>query len=146
MQPEKKIELLISTLNSEMSRFWTRFNIFGAVQVAAAVALIANAEFLKLNVAISRALLTLLLTFSVVGAIAIFRGYDLQRSIVLTLSEIEQDQPEADRLLAMTHRNMRCPLYFSNITCIVFGFLCSLFWLVGWIALEVIGFQISIPK
>ena len=140
---EKTRELAISMINNEMNRFWTRFNIFGAVQVGAVVGIASSAQFLLANKPILRGVFLLVTAFSISGSIAIFRGFDLQKSLVEALFDLEQSFPEQDRIAGIMGRHQMLPWYTSSITCSLFGLLCSLFWIIGWIWLEVSGFQVT---
>ena len=143
---KKNSEIIISTLNNEMNRFWTRFNIFAAVQVGTVIGVISNIEFLCSNLIIFRFVFILFISFSVVGAVAIFRGFDLQKALVKTLIQVEKDLPANFQLFRIMHSHMKFPLYISNIACSIFATLYCLFWIFGWIYCEVIKFSINIPK
>ena len=137
--------LIVSSLNNEMNRFWTRFNIFAGVQVGALLGVVHAAKVLLANLIVFRAVLVLLVAFSLTGAIAIFRGHDLQRALVKTLYQLEDSLPKENRLFEHIVANMRTPLYTCNIACCVFGVVCVLLWVAGWVWLEKMGFPISAP-
>lgn len=143
---EVEKELIVSSLNSEMNRFWTRFNVFAGVQIGGLLGVVHAARMLLANVMVFRVVLLVLVLFSAVGAIAIFRGHDLQRALVKTLAEVESSLAKEKRLFELILRNMKMPLYTCNIACCAFGVICVLLWMVGWIWLEKIGFAICIPE
>jgi hypothetical protein len=143
---KKNIELIFSLINEEMNRFWTRFNIFGAVQVGAVIGIASAAQFFFNNLALLRSVFVLLIAFPISGSIAILRGYDLQRVWVPTLDELEKSNPEGERVLAKAKRNQRLPMYLSSITCSIFGMLCTLFWILGWVMLELTNFNINLSR
>lgn len=140
-------ELIATLLAGEMDRYWTRFNIFAVVQVGAIIGILTEINFLLLNTMVFRCVLLILLLFSITGAIAIFRGHDLQRSFVLTLKDIEKTLPKDQQLLEAILSHMRMPTFISNYTCSAFGVLCCILWVIAWIWLEVNKFSgLSIPK
>ncbi|MFG1690711.1 hypothetical protein ACGF5M_00915 [Gemmatimonadota bacterium] len=111
-----------------MDRYWTRFNIFAAVQIGALVGIVNGASFLAANPNISRLVLAFLLLFSITGAVNIVRGHDLQRSFVLALGETERDLPERERLLHLTSSFFRLPTFVGNYTCSMFAVACCVLW------------------
>lgn len=143
---EQARELIVSLINEEMSRFWTRFNIFGAVQVGTIIGIASAAQFLFNNVTILRGVFILVIAFSVSGSIAIFRGFDLQRSFVKTLFDIEKTFPKGDRMASIMGGHQMFPWYTSSFTCSLFGVLCTLFWIIGWVWLEARDFQVNLSK
>lgn len=139
-------ELIVSSLNSEMNRFWTRFNVFAGVQVGGLLGVVHAARILLANIMMFRFVLVVLVLFSTVGSIAIFRGHDLQRALVKTLAEAEGSLAKEKRLFGRVVGNMRMPLYTCNIACCAFGVICVLLWVAGWVWLEKTGFAICVPK
>jgi uncharacterized membrane protein YhaH (DUF805 family) len=139
-------QIMADTLNSEMDRYWTRFNIFAAVQVGAVVGVLSTLAVLLENPTIFRFVLLFLVWFSVTGALAVLRGHDLQRSLVLALAELEESLPESQRLLARTRKHFRMPTFISNYACSVFAIFCVC-WALAWLWLEWKGYAgILIPK
>lgn len=139
-------QIMVATLSSEMDRYWTRFNIFAAVQVGAVVGVVTSMQVLLENPSVSRFVFLFLLWFSVTGAIAVHRGHDLQRSIVLALIEVELLLPIEQRLFALCSKHFRMPMFLSNYACSAFAFFCCVCWVVAWIWLELAGYKgIIIP-
>jgi len=139
-------EMLADMLNSEIDRYWTRFNIFAAVQLGAFVGLFNTMHVLLVNQMAFRFILVLLIWFSVTGVIAVIRGLDLQRSLVLALGEVEQNLPKHQRLMSMTSKYSRVPIFLTNHSCTIFCILCCLGWIAAWIWLEWTHFSaIALP-
>lgn len=140
-------QILADALSNEMNRYWIRFNIFAAVQVGAVVGIVSNIEVLLTSRGIFRLVFIFLLWFSVTWAIAVLRGHDLQRSIVLALLEVEQSFPEGQRLLTLCQKCFRMPTFLSNYACSIFAVFSCVCWAVVWLWLEVKGYNgIVIPK
>jgi hypothetical protein len=140
-------ELLITALGAEMDRYWTRFNIFAAVQVGAVVGVVNGIEVLSANPGLFRFVLVFLILFSMTGVVTVIRGHDLQRAVVCALDEVERSLPEEHRLLALTRKHFRMPTFLSNHICSVFAVFCSLCWLAAWVFLEVRGYGwMTLPR
>jgi len=140
-------EIMANTLGGEMDRYWTRFNIFAAVQVGAVIGVVSSLAILLANPGIFRFVLLFLLWFSITGSIAVLRGHDLQRSIVLAMAELEQSLPEGQRLLALTRKHFRLPTFISNYACSTFAIFCCVCWAADWLWLECNGYSgIVVPK
>jgi uncharacterized membrane protein len=140
-------QIMVDTLSGEMDRYWTRFNIFAAVQVGAVVGVLSSLAILLANPSVFRLIFVFLLWFSITGPIAVFRGHDLQRSIVLALAEVEQSLPEGQRLLALCRKHFRMPTFISNYACSAFTVFCCVCWAAAWLWLELKGYTgVMIPK
>jgi hypothetical protein len=129
-------EIIIDTLNAEMDRYWTRFNIFTAVQIGALLGVLNSLQLLILNPLLFRFIFIFLVAFSLTGVVSVLRGHDLQRGLVLTLSLIEKDLVKEHRLLFMLKRNWRFPTFLSNYSCSFFAILCCCAWILAWAWLE----------
>jgi hypothetical protein len=139
-------ELMATVLSGEIDRFWTRFNIFAAVQVGAVVGILAQWQVISHCSAILRGTFMMLIVFSITGIIVMLRGFDVQRSFVLTLQQVEMNIPEDDRLFAISVRTMRFPLFTTNIVCLSFGIFSLVLWIVCWAWIECSGIpQIPSP-
>lgn len=134
-------ELLINTLNAEMDRYWTRFNIFTAVQVGAIIGVVNTISLLTQNPLLFRFVFLFLIAFSVTGTISVLRGHDLQRGLVLTLLHVESMMSKEFRLLELLKRKWRFPTFLSNYSCSIFSMLCCCSWISAWIWLEYVGFS-----
>ena len=134
-------EILADALRSEMDRYWTRFNIFAAVQVGAVIGLLSIIQILLLNRILLLSVLGLIITFSITGAISILRGHDLQRSIVYALAEVENSLPKSDRILEICRKHMRFPLFIGNHTCSFFAITCCFFWIMALVLVVVDGYS-----
>jgi hypothetical protein len=140
-------KIMAETLFSEMDRYWTRFNIFAAVQVGALVGVVNSLTVLLTNPSLFRFVFVFLLWFSVTGAIAVFRGHDLQRSIILVVVEVEQLLPEEQRLFSLCRKHFHTPTFMANIACSVFAVFCCGCWALAWLWLELGGYTgLVIPK
>ena len=141
---ENSREHLVTLLNDEMNRFWTRFNIFSIVQVGALLSLANAAKFLVANIMLFRSALLLLVVFSISGTTAFVRGFDLQQSFTKNLIRMETSLPKQERIISTTQRYQRLPSYTNTVTCSLFGVICSLLWVIGWIWLELTDFKLTL--
>jgi len=143
-----QIQFLSGLLDSEMDRFWTRFNIFAAVQIGAFIGLLSNAKLLKQNKQATRAALVLILVFSVVGVIVTYRGFDLQHSMVKSLKELESQAPADARVAEYVLKNTRMPVHTNTYVCIGFACFCIGFWgfVFCWLECRDGYAKITIPK
>ena len=121
-------KLLADALNAEMNRFWTRFNIFSAVQIGAVVGLLLNADKIAANPAFTQWGAVLILGWSITGTVTTLRGYDLQRGLVLTLINFERALPPQAQYTTLVLKHSRFPRFITTYTCIAFSFLCVIFW------------------
>lgn len=127
---------LIALLNSEMERFWTRFNIFAAVQVGALIGLASEARFFLDNRPVLRFALVFIIAFSAVGFLSTWRGNDLQRGIVSALLKIESSLPPDDRIVARIRAGTKLPLHFGSRVVLSFSLASILLWVMAWLWLE----------
>jgi hypothetical protein len=127
---------LLSFLDGEMERFWTRFNIFAAVQVGALIGLASEAQFFLCNRPVLRFALVLIISFSVVGLLSTWRGHDLQRGIVSALQDIERSFPPHAQIVAKIRSGTRLPLHFGSRVGLAFNAGAIILWLIAWLWLE----------
>jgi hypothetical protein len=130
---------LLSLLDSEMERFWTRFNIFAAVQVGALIGLASEARLFIDNPPMLHFAFFLLIGFSVVGFLSTWRGLDLQRGIVSALQSIEDALPSDSRVVAMIKSGTRLRTHFGTMVGMGFSVFSILLWVVAWIWLVFSG-------
>ena len=128
-----------------MNRFWTKFYIFSAIHIGALVGFMTNAKFLVANIVIFGSSLILMIIFSIVGVISIFRGYDLQQTYMDSLKEIEKSLEKNERLIELVVRFMKLPPFLNTIIIISFTILICIFWVSGLVYLEAIDFRLNIP-
>jgi hypothetical protein len=145
MDPQEATKLLVSLLDNEMSRFWTRFNIFGAVQIGAIMATVSNMKILKMYRKLFRVILWALFFFSLVGVIALLRSFDLQRAYVETLSSIESNWPVQNQFVSQLFTNTFLPKYLNILCCILLGVFFCIFWLCLAIRFKFRKLDIRIP-
>jgi hypothetical protein len=139
-------QMLVDSFNAEMDRYWTRFNIFSAVQVGAVVGLVNALNLLLLNWWLFRLCLLFVFVFSVTGVLNALRGHDLQRAIVRVLIGTETELPVDQQLLTNVTKQSRYPAFFGNHVCTAFSIFCCVAWLFSWLLLEYTSYAaITLP-
>jgi hypothetical protein len=131
----EEIKLLIDFLDSEMSRFWTRFNIFAGIQIAAAIGMIQYGKLSRKKKIFTRGALLLMVSISLIGALAIYRGHDLQRALVDRIQALEEKSASQPVVRPVLDDTM-LPHNLVTCLCVVFAVICLIYWIVVWRRLE----------
>ena len=134
---------LLHLYNTEVTRFWTRFNIFLGFQIALVVALLSGATFLAHNVVIFRLVTYGSLVISLGSCIIHWRGYIRQRYMIRTIAEIEKRSNDTLCLLA-TFRSFTSQSPSGNSFLAALIGCCMLaFWIVLLLHMEFSGYILN---
>ena len=138
---DKSFEMLWGTYDSEMGRFWTRFNLFVVVQAASAFGVLTALKTLVENPALFRALLVFLGLLSLLALAVVVRGIFTQAMFYQLFSEIQNDFP----LLQFLLRPAVLSRYTNGLLAVGVSSLMSTAWWFALIWLERTHYNLGIP-
>jgi hypothetical protein len=122
------LQIYIGTLNAELGRFWTRFNVFSAVQILAISALFLAFDNLQIHPHTARAANMLLLLWSLTGAVIIWRSVEVQQRLVTAIVAAETNLPDDVGLFREALRATMPAQFFMQRACFSFAAVCCVFW------------------
>ncbi len=128
IQIPRYLEVYIATLNSELDRFWSRFNVFAGIQVLAVVALMLAFDKVQIHPHTARAANMLLLLWSITGALIIWRSVEIQQRLVRAIVTAETSLPDDVRLFREALQGITPAQLFILRACFSFSLVCSVFW------------------
>ncbi|HDY67336.1 hypothetical protein LCGC14_3101640 [marine sediment metagenome] len=138
----EQYKILMGLYDTEVTRFWTRFNLFLGFQIALAAGIFSGSKFFAENTPIFRLTMIAILVISFSSAVIHLRGHIRQRHLLKAISVIESNSKGVLILLA-TYRSItnESPSGNSFIASIV-GVCMTMFWLVLFIYLEICGYTV----
>lgn len=142
----KQYELLAGIYDSEMSRFWTRFNIFVGMEFAGLIALIINPEFVVANSEILFSVLLFCSLFSLLVVLTVIRSISSARLFPKLFARIEAERAELAEFMALVKKLDPLPQYVNFVIALVIAALFSLLW---WCAFIIYGLgilQLEVPQ
>jgi len=128
IQIPRYLEVYIATLNAELDRFWSRFNVFAGIQVLAVVALMLAFDKVQIHPHTARAANMLLLLWSIIGALIIWRSVEIQQRLVRAIVTAETSLPDDVRLFREALQGITPAQLFILRACFSFSLVCSVFW------------------
>jgi hypothetical protein len=128
IQIPRYLEVYIATLNSELDRFWSRFNVFTGIQVLTVVALMLAFDKLQIHPHTARAATMLLFLWSVTGALIIWRSIEIQQRLVQAIIAAETNLPDDVGLFRDALQATGPAQFFMLRACFSFSIVCSVFW------------------
>jgi len=128
IQIPRYLEVYIATLNSELDRFWSRFNAFSAIQVVAVVGLLLAFDQVQIHPHTARAANMLLFLWSVTGALIIWRSVEIQQRLFTAIVAAEAALPDDVNLFRAALKATHAPQQFILRACFSFSLVCCVFW------------------
>lgn len=138
----EQYKTLLGLYDTEVSRFWTRFNLFLGFQIALAAGIFSGSKFFSENTPIFRLTMIAILVISFFSAVIHIRGHIRQRHLIKTISAIESNS-KGVLILLTTYRSItnESPSGNSFIASILGGCM-AIFWSILFIYLEVCGYAV----
>jgi len=133
----KQYKILWDTFNSEMQRFWTRFNILIGIEVAAGYGILKLLPDLSGHELAKGAVFLLMSVFSIITCLIVWRAISVYELLGLAILEVENESNNrlflAGALQKIALKNQMSDLgtphsmWYSLIIAVIF----TLFWLFG---------------
>ena len=142
----KQYELLAGFYDSEMSRFWVRFNIFVGMEFAGLIAMVINPKFLVANPHLMCALLLFCALFSMLVVLMVIRGISSARLLPKLISRIEAKSEDLAEIIELTRKLDPLPQYINFLIALGISGLFSVLW---WLAFVFYGLglqTLEVPK
>jgi hypothetical protein len=128
IQIPQYLQIYIQSLDSELNRFWTRFNVFSSMQALTISALFLAFEQLQIHPATAQAAVMVLFLWSVTGTVIIFRSIEVQRRMVRAIISAETNLADDVSLFRAALKGTNPAQFFMLRTCFSFGVVCCVFW------------------
>lgn len=138
----KQYELIIGVFQNEGGRFWTRFNIFTAIELGGLAAVLSNLAVLASNPCIFRYVLVFLFLLSLAITLISCRGVMSARLIFRLLKHIESTSKSLVSITDFVRKNDRLPQYVNYLIAICVCVLFSASWLIALVYFEVTDYVI----
>ncbi len=141
----KQYELLVGLYDSEMSRFWVRFNIFVGMEFAGLIAMVVNPKFLVANPVLMRALLLFCAIFSLLVVLMVLRSISSSRLIPSILSRIEAKSDNLANIISLSKKIDPLPQYINFLIALCISIIFSILWWFGFIVYGLGIYKIEVP-
>jgi hypothetical protein len=128
IQIPRYLEIYISTLNSELDRFWSRFNVNVIVQVLAITALMLAFDKVQIHPHTARAANMVLFLWSIIVMLIIWRSIDIQQRLVRAIVVAETNLPDDVGLFREALQSTHSAQFFLMRACFSFSLVCAVFW------------------
>ncbi|MBK1632231.1 hypothetical protein CKO31_16090 [Thiohalocapsa halophila] len=128
IQIPQYLEVYITTLNSELDRFWSRFNVFSAIQILAILALMLAFDKVQIHPDTARAANMVLFLFSLTGALIIWQSIEIQQRLVTAIVAAETNLPDDVGLFREALQASSPAQNFIMRACFSFAVVCAVFW------------------
>lgn len=128
IQIPRYLEVYIGTINAELDRFWSRFNVYAAIQILAVVALMLAFDKVQIHPHTARAANMLVFLWSVTGSLIIWQSTEIHRRLVTAIVTAEASLPEDVGLFREALKSVSAAQFFIFRACFSFSVACSLFW------------------
>ena len=122
------LEIYIGTINSELDRFWSRFNVYAAIEILAVIALMLAFDKVQIHPHTARTANMVVFLWSVTGSLIIWRSMEIQRRLVTAIVAAEANLPEDVGLFREALQSVSPAQFFMFRACFSFSVVCSLFW------------------
>ena len=143
---QKQYELVVGVYQTESGRFWTRFNIFTAIELAGIFGVLSNIKMLAANSSIFRCVMLFFCLLSLLVIIIAARGIQSHRMLIRMIAYVESKSKELLPLVELTRTLDRLPQYVNFIVAVIISVLFSIAWWGALIYLEVTNYYIVVPK
>ena len=143
---QKQYELVVSVYQTEAGRFWTRFNIFTAIELAGLLGVLSNLKILTADSSIFRYVMLFFCLLSLLVIIIAIRGILSHRMLLQMIAYVESKSKELLPLVEYTRTLDPLPQYVNYIVAVVISVMFSIAWWFALIYLEVTNFHIVVPK
>jgi len=122
------LEIYIHTINSELDRFWSRFNVYAAIEILAVIALVLAFDKVQIHPHTARAANMVIFLWSVTGSLMIWQSMDIQRRLVKAIVAAESNLPDDVGLFREALQSVSSAQFFIFRACFSFSVVCSIFW------------------
>lgn len=146
----EQYKLAVTCLDSEITRFWTRFNILMGVQVGALVGVYASVPVLSANPMLFRILLILMVLFSASTAVINHRGSRFRQQLIGMVAAIES-QSEG-KLMLFTTASTTLPKSRGSVSAgiqevaVWISIVSALAWVASLLWSEAMKYSFTIPE
>jgi hypothetical protein len=128
IQIPRYLEVYIGTINSELDRFWMRFNAYAAIEILAVVALMLAFDKVQIHPHTARAANMVVFLWSVTGSLIIWQSMEIQRRLVTAIVAAEANLPDDVGLFREALQSVTPAQFFIFRACFSFSVVCSIFW------------------
>ena len=128
IQIPRYLEVYIGTINSELDRFWSRFNVYAAIEILAVVALMLAFDKVQIHPHTARAANMVVFLWSVTGSLIIWQSMEIQRRLVTAIVAAEANLPDDVGLFREALQSVTPAQFFIFRACFSFSVVCSIFW------------------
>ena len=128
IQIPRYLEVYIGTINSELDRFWMRFNAYAAIEILAVIALMLAFDKVQIHPHTARAANMVVFLWSVTGSLIIWQSMEIQRRLVTAIVAAEANLPDDVGLFREALQSVTPAQFFIFRACFSFSVVCSIFW------------------
>jgi len=128
IQIPRYLEVYIGTINSELDRFWARFNVYAAIEILAVIALMLAFDKVQIHPHTARAANMVVFLWSVTGSLIIWQSMEIQRRLVTAIVAAEANLPDDVGLFREALQSVTPAQFFIFRACFSFSVVCSIFW------------------
>ncbi len=128
IQIPRYLEIYIRTINSELDRFWSRFNLYAGIEILAVVALMLAFDKVQIHPHTARAANTVVCLWSLTGSVFIWQSMEIQRRLVTAIVAAEANLPDDVGLFREALRSVSPSHFLMFRACFSFSVVCSIFW------------------
>lgn len=128
IQIPRYLEIYIMTLNAELDRFWSRFNVYVIVQALAVGVLMLAFDKVQIHPHTARAANMVLFLWSLTGLLIIWRSVEIQQRLVRAIIVAETSLPDDVGLFREALQATAPAQLFMLRACFSFSLVCSVFW------------------
>jgi hypothetical protein len=128
IQIPRYLEVYIGTINSELDRFWMRFNVYAAIEILAVIALMLAFDKVQIHPHTARAANMVVFLWSVTGSLIIWQSMEIQRRLITAIVAAESNLPDDVGLFREALQSVSPAHFFIFRACFSFSVVCSIFW------------------
>ena len=139
-------EQIIGIFQGEAGRFWTRFNIFTAIELAGVLGVLSNLKILADNVNIFRYVMILFCLLSTMIIIIGIRGIMSHKMLLRMVGYVESQSKQLLPLVELSRKFENLPQYINFIVAVAISILFSLAWWAAFIYLEINDYHIIVSQ
>ena len=143
---QRQYELVVGVYQSELGRFWARFNILTGIEFVGIFGVLSNLKILAANPGIFRYIMFLCCLLSSLVILIAIRGILSTRMLLRMIAYVESRSKELLPLVEFTKTLDSLPQYVNFIVAMVITILFSIAWWVAFIYLEASNYNIVVPK
>jgi hypothetical protein len=128
IQIPRYLEVYIATLNSELDRFWSRFNVYSASQILAIAVLMLAFDKLQIHPETARAANMVLFLWSLTGVLIVWQSIEIHQRLITAIVAAETNLPDDVGLFREALQASSPAQFFILRACFSFSVVCSVFW------------------